>query len=88
MLIDEQGHEADVLERVRAAAGLAYGDAADDLMDELSEMLSVPDLRAYVSRGFFRDHLAMYTKSRRKAPIYWPLTVPSKTGESGSMRRC
>lgn len=27
---------------------------------------------------FFRRHLAMYSKSRRKAPIYWQLQVPSK----------
>src|SRR5262249_50839156 len=29
----------------------------------------------------FRDHLKVYTKGRRKAPIYWPLYVPS--GEWG-----
>jgi hypothetical protein len=29
-------------------------------------------------KQFFKDHLVRYSKSRRKAPLYWPLTVPSK----------
>lgn len=28
-------------------------------------------------RDFFQDHLKRYSKSRRKAPIYWPLSTPS-----------
>ena len=27
--------------------------------------------------GFFADHLKRYSKSRRAAPIYWPLSTPS-----------
>ena len=27
--------------------------------------------------GFFDHHLAQYTKSKRQAPIYWPITTPS-----------
>jgi hypothetical protein len=27
--------------------------------------------------GFFADHLVVYTKSRRQAPIYWPLSTKS-----------
>jgi hypothetical protein len=27
--------------------------------------------------GFFADHLGRYSKSRRVAPIYWPITTPS-----------
>ena len=33
----------------------------------------------FVASKFFRRHLAMYSVSRRKAPIYWQLQVPSKT---------
>jgi hypothetical protein len=29
-------------------------------------------------RRFFKDHLGRYSKSRRKAPIYWQLSVPSR----------
>ena len=78
MLLDEPGQHADIVQNTRESAVGAFGDAADDIMDELLQMLGSRDLRTYISRSFFRDHLAMYSKSRRKAPIYWPLTVPSK----------
>lgn len=78
LLLDELGHDEDILQRVRAAVIRAYGDGGDDIVDELSRMLGARDLRAYMSRGFFRDHLAMYTKSRREAPLYWQLSVPSR----------
>jgi hypothetical protein len=35
------------------------------------------DLRRWVSRDFFSFHINMYSKSRRKAPIYWQLGTPS-----------
>jgi hypothetical protein len=36
-------------------------------------------LRDYFRKpaGFFADHLKRYSKSRRQAPIYWPLVTPS-----------
>ena len=41
--------------------------------------LGVPNLRDYLRRpaGFFDAHLKRYSKSRRKAPIYWPLSTAS-----------
>jgi len=42
------------------------------------ESCSVPeDLRAWLAREFFPLHLKMYSKSRRKAPIYWQLATTS-----------
>ena len=35
------------------------------------------DLRRWLQRDFFPFHLKRYSKSRRKAPIYWPLTSSS-----------
>lgn len=78
MMLDEPGHDDDILPCMRAAAVPVYGDRADDIMDELSTMLGTRDLRTYMRRGFFRDHLAVYTKSRREAPLYWQLSVPSR----------
>src|SRR5262249_53143014 len=34
--------------------------------------------RRYFRRDFFKSHLGRYSKSRRKAPIYWYLSVPSR----------
>jgi hypothetical protein len=36
------------------------------------------DLRPWLRSNFFSDHIKRYTKSRRKAPIYWCLTTPSR----------
>ncbi len=40
--------------------------------------VSVPDnVRRWLQRDFFAFHLQRYSKSRRKAPIYWPLSTAS-----------
>jgi len=35
------------------------------------------DVRRWLQRDFFAFHLQRYSKSRRKAPIYWPLATAS-----------
>lgn len=37
------------------------------------------DVRHWLQRDFFPLHLKQYSKSRRKAPIYWPLSTNSGT---------
>jgi hypothetical protein len=61
---------------LRAATGLA---SVDGYEQDLAARLGVPTLRDYLSRpaGFFSDHLSVYSKSRRNAPIYWPLSTRS-----------
>ncbi|MEI6179827.1 MAG: hypothetical protein WCP31_03665 [Chloroflexales bacterium] len=51
----------------------------DRIEQEACEILGVTSLREYLRRpaGFFADHLSRYSKSRRQAPIYWPLAVGS-----------
>lgn len=40
--------------------------------------VAVPDeVRRWLRRDFFAFHLRQYSKSRRKAPIYWPLATAS-----------
>ena len=36
-----------------------------------------PDVRRWLQRDFFPFHLQLYSKSRRRAPIYWPLSTVS-----------
>jgi hypothetical protein len=54
-----------------------------DLTRVIEEVLSrvdmpIPeDVRRWLQRDFFTFHLLRYSKSRRKAPIYWPLSTPS-----------
>ncbi len=56
---------------------------AHDLAHQVEEVLHrvgqpVPDnVRRWLQRDFFAFHLQRYSKSRRKAPIYWPLATAS-----------
>jgi hypothetical protein len=56
-----------------------WGDRAEAIEQEACEVLGVRELREYFRRpaGFFNDHLKRYSKSRRKAPICWPLSTSS-----------
>lgn len=77
LLIDEPGSAWDVEAAVRRAAD-ALLDDSDAIVAELPGILGRKTIRDYLRKQFFKDHLSRYSKSRRKAPIYWPLTVPSK----------
>jgi len=35
------------------------------------------DIRKWIQNDFFRLHIKQYSKSRRQAPIYWPLQSPT-----------
>lgn len=77
ILLDEPGHQWDIEYRVRAAAKFLFEDA-DAAIDEMVTTLGKRSLRDYLRTGFFKDHLSRYSMSRRAAPIYWHLSVPSK----------
>ena len=76
LLLDQPGHPWDIVERVYTVAALLVDDA-DQLLTDVMNHLKGKDLRDHLRKHFFKDHLKRYTKSRRKAPIYWPLYVPS-----------
>ncbi len=46
------------------------------MVTETLDLLRLKTLRDFFHRpaGFFVDHLKRYSKSRRQAPIYWPLS--------------
>lgn len=60
---------------VREVMHELWGDRADDLEYELCLLIGCNSLQAYLQSptGFFDYHFKRYTKSRRKAPIYWLL---------------
>jgi len=78
VLVDDPEHPLDIERRVRDAFGVIWGDRAEAIQQEACELLGVPTLREWFRRpaGFFADHLKRYSKSRRQAPIYWPLSSP------------
>lgn len=64
ILVDDVGHPGDLAAWVKQIA-------------ELIGWQPPEDLRTWLSREFFPLHIKMYSKSRRKAPIYWQLATPS-----------
>ena len=79
VLVDDPEHPLDLQRSVHACLSVLWGDRADTLEHEACGLLGVPNLREWFRRpaGFFADHLKRYSKSRRKAPIYWPLSTAS-----------
>jgi hypothetical protein len=77
ILVDDVSHPEDIIGRVREALEVIWKDRADTVEQEGCELLGVKTLRDYFRRpaGFFADHLKRYSKSRRQAPIYWPLST-------------
>ncbi|NUN59725.1 MAG: type II restriction endonuclease subunit M [Burkholderiaceae bacterium] len=64
ILVDEPGHPHDLAR----------------LVEEVLSRVNAPvpdDVRRWLQRDFFAFHLQRYSKSRRKAPIYWPLATTS-----------
>ena len=64
ILVDDPGHAHDL---VRIA-------------ERVLERVDMPvpaDMQRWLQKDFFPFHLQRYSKSRRKAPIYWPLTTAS-----------
>jgi len=81
ILVDDPGHPVDLEARVRQALQVIWTDRWEAVEREACGILSVRTLRDYFRKpaGFFADHLKCYSKSRRKAPIYWQLATPSAT---------
>ncbi len=64
ILVDDHGHQHDLARLVEEVLGRVQ--------------VAVPDdVRYWLRRDFFSFHLQRYSKSRRKAPIYWPLSTAS-----------
>ncbi|MEZ6937336.1 hypothetical protein ACB035_02025 [Aeromonas sp. S12(2024)] len=64
ILVDDQGHPHDLARLV------------EEVLSRVD--VSVPDdVRRWLRKDFFAFHLQRYSKSRRKAPIYWPLATTS-----------
>ena len=77
ILHDDPGHEWDIVSRMDAVAEFLFDDPDGEVREALGH-LKAKDLRSYLRDKFFPQHLKRYSKSRRKAPIYWYLAVPSK----------
>jgi hypothetical protein len=76
ILVDDPTHPADIVTRVRGVLSLLWGEQAGAVEGKACQILGFKSLRDNFRdprRGFFAFHSKRYSKSRRKAPIYWPL---------------
>ena len=64
ILVDDSGHPHDLPRLVEEVLALVKATAPGDM-------------RRWLQRDFFAFHLQRYSKSRRKAPVYWPLSTIS-----------
>ena len=76
-LLDDPDHPLDIVRRVRQVIDIIWKDHADAIEGQACEILGVSSLRDYFRKpsGFFAGHLKRYSKSRRQAPIFWPLST-------------
>lgn len=73
-------HPDDLYRRVSQVLEWVYGPATHaEREGELAAALGAPSLLEWLRRpgSFFADHFSRYSKSRRYAPIYWPLSTAS-----------
>jgi len=78
LLVNDPGHDRDLPASVRRVFELIFDDP-DIRWREAAELMTSRGrgLRDWFSREFFASHLKRYSKSRRKAPIYWQLATAS-----------
>ena len=87
ILVDDPGHPHDLARLVEGVLETVFTTGRSEPSKALAPssrrpMASDPrslltDTRRRLQREFFAFHLQRYSKSRRKAPIYWPLSTAS-----------
>ena len=79
---DDPDHVDDLKCRVTQVLEVIWKEAAERNEINVCENLGVKELRDYFRKpgkgGFWDDHVSRYSKSRRKAPIYWLLQSSKK----------
>jgi hypothetical protein len=82
ILVDDADHPDDVVRRVRDVLEIIWKGWAEATEKEVAQILEVKEVRDYFRRpakgGFWDDHVSRYSKSRRKAPVYWLLQSSKK----------
>ena len=78
ILVEDPGHSDDIVQKVREVFCIIYSERAEAIESEACSIIGVSHLGEYFKRisakGFFDDHIKKYSKSRRKAPLYWKLS--------------
>jgi len=82
VLVDDTDHPDDIVRRIREVIELVWSKRAESIEKEVGNIFNVREVREYFRKpgkgGFWDDHISRYSKSRRKAPIYWLLQSSKK----------
>lgn len=82
ILVDDPDHPDDIVTRSHEVLELLFPGRGEAVEQEACQVLGVKTLREYFRKpgagGFWMDHVKRYSKSRRKAPIYWLLQSSRK----------
>ena len=76
VMLDQLGHARDLPTALEVAARVTLPEG-ESLLADAVDVLGKRSLRELLARGFFKEHVSRYSKSRRQAPVYWQLTIPS-----------
>jgi len=79
ILVDDESSEDDIVTGARETIEIIWNEEAENKEQEICKLIGVDSLKEYFENPnkFFSDHLQIYSKGRRKAPIYWPLSTES-----------
>ncbi|MDZ4852644.1 MAG: BREX-1 system adenine-specific DNA-methyltransferase PglX [Pirellulaceae bacterium] len=77
LMVDDFGHELDVCTAIKGSLEHIWEEGHDVFEKEICRINGTSTLRAFIKSGYFDEHIKLYSKSRRKAPIYWQLATPS-----------
>lgn len=64
ILVEDPAHEHDIVTLI------------NDVLSAIDEYCDV-DINKWLKKSFFKTHLREYSKSKRQAPIYWPIQTVS-----------
>lgn len=79
ILVSDLNHYSHICQSVTKVIYLLWPDNGDKIINELCEIGGFNKLDDFLDSptGFFDFHYKRYTKSRREAPIYWPISTLS-----------
>ena len=82
IIADDPGHTDDIVRRMQEVLELIWIERTNFIEKDVCRILGVKELREYFRKpgkgSFWDDHISRYSKSRRKAPIYWLLQSSKK----------
>jgi hypothetical protein len=82
ILVDDPLHPDNIAQRVRDVIAMIWPKNAEAIEAECCQILGLTEMTDYFRKpgkgGFWDDHISRYSKSRRKAPVFWLLQSSKK----------